>query len=168
MPPPLSPFANGTIRVVQDPTRGALLLTMRPLRAGQRVYTIKEFRVGPSPTVHSIQVGPGAHADGLGLVASLNHSCDPGLAVDTEAMVLVALRDHTAGEELTYFYPSTEWVMTNPFACHCGAPQCVGVVAGAKFLPAAVLGRYVVSPHVRDLLLAEVSAPLVVTEPAAV
>ena len=48
----------------------------------------------------------------------------------------MAGRDIAAGEELTYFYPSTEWEMDRPFRCLCGAPDCVGVVSGAKAPPA--------------------------------
>lgn len=42
------------------------------------------------------------------------HSCDPNLGVDLqspdrEEWRVVALKDIKAGEELTWFYPSTEW-----------------------------------------------------------
>ena len=54
---------------------------------------------------------------------------------------------------VTFFYPSTEWEMVQPFVCRCAAPvsnhpillfpasaedgqECVGVVRGGKFLSA--------------------------------
>ena len=36
-------------------------------------------------------------------------------------MRLTALRPISEGDELTFFYPSTEWAMAEPFECGCGA-----------------------------------------------
>lgn len=38
------------------------------------------------------------------------------------------------GDELTFFYPSTEWDMAQPFDCHCGSENCLGKVRGASEL----------------------------------
>lgn len=158
--------APGALRVEEGSVaHGARLVTTVPLRAGQLVHRITGYEVTPQPTVYSIQVGPHAHADGLGPIAYLNHACDPSAAVDTEAMALIALRELGIGDELTFFYPSTEWEMSHPFVCRCGVPGCVRVVAGAKYLPADVLSRYFINRHVRELLLAAVSAPLPDPEP---
>jgi len=111
-----------------------------------------------SQSERTIQVGATAHVeeDERGL-ALLRHSCEPNVVVDTSALFMVfALRDIAAGEELTCFYPSTEWDMVRPFVCGCGAPQCVRFVAGARYLPANVLGRYFVNAHIRRLLTAAV------------
>ncbi|MGB3535598.1 MAG: SET domain-containing protein [Microcoleaceae cyanobacterium] len=39
---------------------------------------------------------------------SLNHSCDPNIFFDLEKMAIIALKDIKIGEELTFFYPSTQ------------------------------------------------------------
>jgi hypothetical protein len=152
------------LRIERDEAHGARLLTEAPLQAGQSIRCITDYRLTVQPTTHSIQVGPYAHVEGLGAMAYLNHSCAPSAAVDTGAMVLVALRALAAGDELTFFYPSTEWAMATPFVCRCGAPECVRVVAGAKYLSADVLSRYFINPHIRDLLLAAVSSRLPASE----
>lgn len=82
----------------------------------------------------------------------VNHSCDPNVSFDMSRLALVALRDLRAGEELTYFYPSTELTMAQPFDCACGAPNCVGHIAGASAMPREVLERYDLSPFIRDWL----------------
>lgn len=155
-----SPVGDGALRVERGGARGARLLLEDACRAGRLLYRITDHTVAPRPTVYSIQIGPQAHVGGeaLGPLAFLNHACDPSAVFDAEALTLRARRDLAAGDELTFFYPSTEWDMDHPFACRCGAPQCVRVVAGAKYLSADVLGRYFVNPHVRALLLAAVSA----------
>ena len=54
-------------------------------------------------------------------------------------MLMIARRDIEKGEELSFFYPSTEWEMQAPFICLCGASNCIHVVAGARFLPLSTL-----------------------------
>lgn len=131
--------------------RGARLMTTEPYAAGQLVLTIIEFTVQRHPTFQSIQVGPDVHLDNIGLLAYLNHSCQPSVNVVAEARAVVAARPIDAGEELTFFYPSTEWDMERPFACLCGAAECIREVAGAKHLPDAVLARYFINPFIREL-----------------
>ena len=107
----------------------------------------------PHPWRHSIQLGVQEHAEPLPTyLRYLNHSCDPSLFVDVRAMNVVTLRALAAGDELTFFYPSTEWRMQAPFTCACGASGCVGVITGASELPSAVLQRYRVSPVIAELL----------------
>lgn len=83
------------------------------------------------------------------LLECVNHSCDPNVSFDMEQLALVALRDLRANEELTYFYPSTEWHMAQPFECGCGASQCLGTIEGASRVPHAILSRYALSPYIR-------------------
>lgn len=43
-----------------------------------------------------------------------------------------ALRDIQPGDELSFFYPSTEWEMAQGFECKCGAK--VGIIPRAFVL----------------------------------
>lgn len=58
---------------------------------------------------------------------SANHSCSPNTAFEISASIpeadwaFVALAEIKAGEEFTFFYPSTEWEMDQPFECQCGS-----------------------------------------------
>ena len=61
--------------------------------------------------------------------------------------------DVAAGEELTFFYPSTEWEMASPFICLCGAPNCIHVVAGARFLPLSTLEQHFLNRHIREAMI---------------
>ena len=71
------------------------------------------------------------------------------------------------GDELTFFYPSTEWEMDRPFRCRCGAGEgkCLGWIDGAKVLASRgrmdrdgmgrrknVLEGYWLNGHVREML----------------
>jgi len=67
-------------------------------------------------------------------------------------MLLVAIRPIAEGDELTFFYPSTEWAMAEPFECGCGAGECIGRISGAREIPLSVLGRYRLNPHIVRLI----------------
>lgn len=58
-----------------------------------------------------------------------------------------------AGDELTFFYPSTEWAMAQPFECRCGEKECRGVISGAKDMEEKVLREYWLNEHVEELLV---------------
>jgi hypothetical protein len=57
-------------------------------------------------------------------------------------MQLECLTDIEIGDELFFFYPATEWKMSQVFNCHCGQPACVGLIQGASQLSKAVLKKY--------------------------
>ncbi|MCS7059789.1 MAG: SET domain-containing protein-lysine N-methyltransferase [Anaerolineae bacterium] len=139
---------------------GARLVTDRPYRQGELICAITGYRVTHQATYQTVQIGPDTHIEELGVLAYLNHSCRPNTIVDTTAMEVRAARDIAAGEELTFFYPSTEWEMDRPFICLCGAPQCVRLVAGAKYLSIDTLSRYFINRHIRDMALAALDQAL--------
>lgn len=101
----------------------------------------------------TIQTGIATHVQN-DLLSYLNHSCCPNTIVNTEAMAIEASARIRAGDELTFFYPSTEWELARPFICRCRAPQCIHLVAGAKYVPIDTLGRYFINSHIRELALA--------------
>lgn len=82
----------------------------------------------------------------------INHSCDPNVDFDTTEMRVTALRQINTGEELTFFYPSTEWSMDRAFKCHCGSQACLGKIEGAGQLPREILGKYRLSQHIKHQL----------------
>ncbi|KAG0322589.1 hypothetical protein BGZ99_003246 [Dissophora globulifera] len=55
-------------------------------------------------------------------------------------------------DNLTFFYPSSEWEMDQPFPCWCGSEQCVKNIQGAKFLSKQTMSRYFITKHIQELL----------------
>ena len=72
----------------------------------------------------------------------INHSCSPTVFFDTTQMQLVCLSELNPGDEFTFFYPSTEWDMAQPFNCHCGFSNCLKNIQGALYLSNEVLAQY--------------------------
>jgi hypothetical protein len=111
-----------------------------------------------TPNYLTVQTGPDTHI----LLAPehlqyINHSCDPNVFFDTKRMEIVALRDIAPGEEVRFFYPSTEWTMDRAFDCQCGSSACLGRIAGADELDADALERYAFNQHILDRLAARLS-----------
>ena len=122
--------------------------------AANAAFCAMEFGpVRSQPWRHSIQIAFDQHAEPLPtFLRYLNHSCDPSLFIDVRARQVITLRPIAVGEELTFFYPSTEWRMQSPFPCACGASECLSEIRGASELSAGVLQRYRLSPVIVELI----------------
>ncbi|TLD31657.1 hypothetical protein PspLS_02567 [Pyricularia sp. CBS 133598] len=105
------------------------------------------------PTYATVQIGRDRHLNLNSDLLYINHSCDPSLIFDTANLaILVGPKGIRAGEELTFFYPSTEWHMAQPFACLCGAASCRGTISGADAMSARDLEGVWVNGFIREML----------------
>ena len=133
-----------------DPTTGARSLrATADLAPGQTLCTFSAGDILNHPTRFTLQLDEDRHI----LLSPeplwyTNHSCAPNVFFDTEAMAVVILAPVAPGDELRFFYPSTEWSMAEPFDCACGSPNCLGRISGAAALPDSILERYRLTPHV--------------------
>ena len=104
----------------------------------------------------SVQASRDLHIELNSDLVYTNHSCRPNLIFDMqkwEVRVNPALKAGLkAGDELTFFYPSTEWHMSQPLDCRCQEKQCLGRITGAKDMPNEVLSQYWLNPHIEELL----------------
>lgn len=105
------------------------------------------------PTYATVQCGRDKHLDLNSDLLYINHSCEPSLIFDTGNMnVIAGPKGIQIGEELTFFYPSTEWTMAQPFNCLCGKPSCRGLISGARDMTDAQLSGIWLNAHIRELL----------------
>lgn len=88
----------------------------------------------------------------------MNHSCAPTAEVrlypgaPSQWEVTVGPRGLKAGDDITFFYPSTEWDMAQGFQCGCGAGACLGQIRGAKYLSLQQLeDRGFVNEHIKAM-----------------
>ncbi len=87
------------------------------------------------------------------LLQYVNHSCNPNIFFDTSNMTVNVLRKIEIGEEITFFYPSTEWCMDRGFNCNCGSKNCLERIQGAVHLPLNILTQYRLSQHIHQKLV---------------
>ena len=129
---------------------------LRSLAAFAEGDAITRFRaaiVRSAPSRATLQVSETEHVE-LSPAALLfvNHSCAPNVGFDVERWTLAALRPIAPGDELTFFYPATEWAMDEPFACACRSPACLRRVAGASQMSANELEGHRLAPHIVRLI----------------
>ncbi|KAK2024023.1 hypothetical protein LX32DRAFT_666965 [Colletotrichum zoysiae] len=105
------------------------------------------------PTYATVQCGKDRHLNLNSDLLYINHSCEPSLIFDTGNFnILAGPKGLRPGDELTFFYPSTEWHMAQPFDCFCGTSSCRGTIAGARDMPRAQLEGLWLNGHIRELL----------------
>ncbi len=96
-----------------------------------------------TPTYLTIQTGCDEHIHlKPELLKFTNHSCKPNVFFDTQVMQLIAIKNILPGDEFTFFYPSTEWDMAQPFDCLCGSEHCLKKISGAAHMPLHTLKNY--------------------------
>jgi hypothetical protein len=129
-------------------------------------YVTTHYTV-PEATWSSIQTSRTDHVEFNSGLVYMNHSCAPTVELEVyppdaqgrypngvAGEVRVARdRDLQVGDDLTWFYPSTEWASPRPFQCLCGTEgeRCIGFQRGSKYLGREQLDRYFINKHVDDL-----------------
>jgi len=155
--------ADATYRLISDHQFAVVRLNLVNNQKGffaRRSYTTGELiavfsakAVLSTPSYLTVQTGINKHIllqpDHLQYI---NHSCDPNVFFDTFSMEIIALRDIADGDEMTFFYPSTEWDMAQPFTCHCGSAKCLHEIGGAAHIPQQVLETYTLTRFIQQQL----------------
>lgn len=119
------------------------LFALRSYKPGEVIADFSAGTISAEPTYLTVQVGIGKHITlQPEFLQYINHSCDPNVFFDTTSMQVVALQEIGLEEEMTFFYPSTEWEMTQSFGCYCGSPKCIGRIQGASFLSKQAQEQY--------------------------
>lgn len=104
-------------------------------------------------TYLTVQTGPDKHITlWPDFLQFINHSCDPSVFFDTTHMRLIALKKIEPGDEFTFFYPSTEWSMAQPFECFCGSANCLHQIRGAAYLTAEQASLYRLTDFIKEQL----------------
>ncbi|MCR3921340.1 MAG: SET domain-containing protein-lysine N-methyltransferase, partial [Firmicutes bacterium] len=135
---------------------GKCIIATDFISAGTILFTFDPAYSQNEQTYQTIQVGPNKHCLINSDLALLNHSCNPNLLVETTKGIVYTKKNVYCDEELTYFYPSTEWDMVRPFLCNCGSPACMQFIRGAYWTPLYILLDHYVNKHIADFILTEV------------
>lgn len=129
------------------------LFALQSFQPGEMIAEFWAGTIAKEPTYLTVQVDVGKHITlQPEFLQYINHSCDPNVFFDTTLMKVVALKEIKAGEEMTFFYPSTEWKMTQSFNCYCGSSNCLGNIKGAAFLSEEVWKRYRLTDFIQQQL----------------
>lgn len=130
------------------------LFAQQSFQPGEVIADFSAGTIAAEPTYLTVQVGISKHITlQPEFLQYINHSCDPNVFFNTTTMQLVALKRIECEEEMTFFYPSTEWKMTQSFDCYCGSPKCIGKIKGASFLSAELQSQYRFTDFIQQQLV---------------
>jgi hypothetical protein len=111
------------------------LFSLQQFSAGEVITQFSAAEIRTTPNYLTVQTGEDKHIILYPtFIQYINHSCSPNSFFNTTTMQLEALTTIEPGTELTFFYPSTEWDMQQPFSCNCGSTNCLGEIRGAAHL----------------------------------
>ncbi len=120
------------------------------LNPGDKIADFSAGEFLPAPSFLTVQVGLNKHITLIPpFLQYVNHSCDPNVFFDTTKMEVVCMKQIQPGEELRFFYPSTEWEMDQPFVCNCGSSNCLQLINGAAHLSDETLAQYRLSDFIK-------------------
>lgn len=129
------------------------LKALHPISMHATVHRFSAKERLQHPTYLSVQVAEHEHIHlWPEYLQYTNHSCEPNVFFDTHQLEMIAIRPINTGDEITYFYPSTEWSMAQAFECHCQSPRCLGLIKGAAHLDADTIARYRFTTHIQAKL----------------
>jgi hypothetical protein len=144
--------ADGLVGETRVAAKGRGVYTTRPIKAGERVAVWggdilnrdQLAQCTDEQQMHAVQV-----EEGLYIVPYkeaevgdfFNHSCDPNVGIKGQ-IVLVAMRDIAADEELSFDYATTDSSDYDEFPCSCGAHNCRGKVRGDDWRLPELQSRY--------------------------
>jgi uncharacterized protein len=146
-------YLSEKCRVIEDKARGGGGIVAREDIAqgepvcvwGGRVIGRKELDALPeAEQQHAVQVEEGLYLAALAPdepSSYFNHSCNPNLGFNGQ-IVLVAMRDIAAGEEICFDYAMSDSSDYDEFACACGASTCRQHVTGQDWRNPALWQRY--------------------------
>lgn len=121
---------------------------------GEMICGFSADKILDTATYLTVQTGGNRHITlDPEFLQYINHSCEPNVFFDTTCMQLFALKEIQPGDELLFFYPSTEWNMVQPFDCFCGTTNCLHRIRGAAHLSEAEAGRYKLTGFIQEQLL---------------
>jgi len=118
-----------------------------PVDSALHFFSAREYV--ETPTYLSVQVDKDKHIHLFPeFLQYINHSCEPNVFFDTDKNEVVSLKEINENDEITFFYPSTEWDMTRPFQCFCNTSSCLGVIQGAAHLHESTIAKYCFAGHI--------------------
>ncbi|MGB3637111.1 MAG: SET domain-containing protein-lysine N-methyltransferase [Rivularia sp. (in: cyanobacteria)] len=118
---------------------------------GDIITQIKITKYVDRPSYLSVQIDEAKHIMlKPEYLQYINHSCDPNVFFDTKNMQIVCLKPIEVGEAMTFFYPSTEWSMTQQFDCLCGSAKCLKKIQGAAYLSPDIYKIYNLNEHITN------------------
>lgn len=130
------------------------LTATKEIELGESLGFFTSGEIFTEPNYLTIQLGNHKHITLVPrFLQYINHSCEPNIFFNTQSMQIFCIKPIKIGDELCYFYPSTEWKMAMSFSCKCGAKNCLRTVRGAYYLSSETIAKYHFTNYIKQLFL---------------
>ncbi len=137
--------------LLNNQTNQKALFAAVAFQAGDVITKFAANKIQKYATYLTVQTGNNRHITlKPEFLQYINHSCSPTVFFNTTSMELVCLQALQPGDEFTFFYPSTEWEMAQPFVCNCGSAACLQLINGASHLSVETLSKYKLTDFIRQ------------------
>jgi hypothetical protein len=145
---------HGFAEILQNTLTGQKSLhAIQPYKKGALVSSFSAGQVFKEPNYLTVQTGTDQHITLMPqFLQYINHSCNPNVFFDTTNMEVIAIRDIETNEEFSFFYPSTELDMSQPFICYCGSNDCLQNIKGAKYISENIIKNYRLTDFIQQAL----------------
>lgn len=125
------PIAQNEIVAV----KGGYILSQQQWAEIEPVLGSAEIQIADDLFIAPVQKD---HREGAMLYT--NHSCDPNIAIQGQ-VVLVAMRDIAANEELTHDWATMD-DLDYEIRCNCGSSNCRGTITGKDWMKKDLQEKY--------------------------
>ena len=147
-------YRSPKTEVRSSPIHGKGLFAKGSIERGEIVavkggYILKQEQwVAIEPTLGSAEIqiseglfiAPVQQNEREGAMLWTNHSCAPNIALQGQ-IVFVAMRDISAGEELTHDWATTD-DLDYEMRCNCGSAECRGTITGKDWMKKELQEKY--------------------------
>jgi hypothetical protein len=139
--------------LIDNATKQKSLHSSQTFKRGELIAIFSAASTLAEPTYLTVQIDIDKHITlEPSYLQYVNHSCNPNVFFNTTTFQFLALKNIEVDEELTFFYPSTEWDMAQSFQCNCGNENCLHSIQGAKYISADVLKNYQLTDFINKML----------------
>lgn len=133
--------------------KGISLFSAKTFKEGEIICKFDAKQIVDEPSQKTVQINEFQHIFLLpDILQYTNHHCDPNIYFNVVDFTIDCIKDIAIDDEITFFYPSTEWSMSDPFECKCGAINCVHIINGAKYMDKSILSQYKLAPFIQELI----------------
>lgn len=139
---------------LNETTGEKALISTSSFMPGENICSFYAKETLVHPTYLTVQIEVGKHITlQPDFLQYINHSCSPNAFFDTTHFALVCVKEIKEGDEISFFYPSAEWQMEQPFACRCQSNNCHKYIQGAAFISPEVLKQYQLTAFISQQLI---------------
>jgi len=142
--------------VLNEATNQYTLFANKSYEINETLTFFTAGEIFTEPNSQTIQTGSHKHITLVPrFLQYIRHSCEPNVFFNTSKMKLVCIKPIAVGDELSFFYPSSEWKMSQPLICNCGSSQCLDIIQGAAYLDNETISKYDFSDYIKQHIAAK-------------